>query len=159
MTYTPSSENHQGRATIDQNRQTPPTDPNAHRNRPGTRGLARLVAATTNSWRGLRAAWRMEEAFRQETTLALLFLPLALLVGANLTHTLILVMTCALVIFAELINTAIESIVDRIGPERDPLSGLAKDLGSAVVFVTLMLFLAVWLPSLWQYVRGWLAVD
>ncbi len=101
----------------------------------------------------------MEEAFRQETSLALLFVPLALLVGADLTHILLLWITCALVIFAELVNTAIESIVDRIGPERDPLSGLAKDLGSAVVFITLVLFLVVWIPSLWQYGQGLLAVD
>jgi diacylglycerol kinase (ATP) len=111
------------------------------------------VAATANSWRGLRAAWRMEEAFRQETLAALAFIPLAPLVGNDLTHTLLLLITCAQVIFAELVNTAIECIVDRIGPERDPLSGLAKDLGSALVFVTLMLFLVVWVPSLWHYGR------
>ena len=96
----------------------------------------------------------MEEAFRQETIAALAFLPLALVVGGNLTHTLLLVITCGQVIFAELVNTAIESIVDRIGPERDSLSGLAKDLGSALVFVTLVLFLVVWIPSLFYYVRG-----
>ena len=113
-----------------------------------------MVSATVNSWRGLRAAWRMEEAVRQETTLALLFVPLALPVGVDLTHILLLWITCALVILAELVNTAIETIVDRIGPEHDPLSGLAKDLGSAVVFITLVLFLLVWIPSLWQYARG-----
>ena len=128
--------------------------PDSRRNPSGKRGLDRLVAATANSWRGLRAAWRMEEAFRQETIAALAFLPLALVVGGNLTHTLLLVITCGQVIFAELVNTAIESIVDRIGPERDPLSGLAKDLGSALVFVTLVLFLVVWIPTLFCYVRG-----
>ncbi len=128
-------------------------DPSARRNRPGTRGLARLVAATRNSWQGLRAAWRSDEAFRQEAGLALLFLPLSFWVGQTLTHQLLLATACGLVILAELINTAIESIVDRIGPERHPLSGQAKDLGSAVVLVTLILFLVIWVPSLWQFVR------
>ena len=95
-----------------------------------------------------------EEAFRQEASLALLFLPLSLVVGGELTHTLLLATACLLVIFAELVNTAIESIVDRIGPEHDPLSGQAKDLGSAVVFVALALFLVVWVPSLWLWVQG-----
>ena len=100
----------------------------------------------------------MEEAFRQETVAALAFVPLAPLVGDSLTHTLLLLITCAQVICAELINTAIESIVGR---ERDPLSGLAnlaKDLGSALVFVTLMLFLVIWIPSLWTYGRGLLTI-
>ena len=95
----------------------------------------------------------MEEAFRQKTLAALAFVRLASLVGDNLTHTLLLLITCAQVIFAELVNTAIEAIVDRIGPERDPLSGLAKDPGSALVFVTLILFLLVWIPTLWHYGR------
>jgi diacylglycerol kinase (ATP) len=129
------------------------TDPQVRRTRPGKRGLSRLVAATANSWKGLRAAWQSEEAFRQEASLALLFLPLSFWVGQSLTHKLLLATACGLVILAELLNTAIESIVDRIGPEQDPLSGQAKDLGSAVVLVTLVLFLLIWVPSLWQFAR------
>ena len=77
--------------------------------------------------------------------------------GQTLTHQLLLVTVCGLVILAELINTAIESVVDRIGPEHHPLSGQAKDLGSAIVLVTLILFLVIWVPSLWQFARGFLA--
>jgi diacylglycerol kinase (ATP) len=119
--------------------------------KPGKKGLSRLVAATQHSMNGFREAWRNEEAFRQEATLALAFVPLAFFVGSSLVHTLLLLIVCALVILAELINTAIETVVDRISPERHPLSGQAKDLGSAIVFVTLMLFLATWVPSLWYW--------
>jgi len=119
--------------------------------KPGRRGLARILAATRYSWKGFRAAWMNEEAFRIEATLGLAFVPLAFFVGDGLAHQIALVITCGLVILAEVINTAIESIVDRIGPEYDPLSGQAKDLGSAGVFVSLSLFLVVWAMSFWHY--------
>ena len=122
--------------------------------KPGRKGLTRLVDATRYSWQGFKAAWLHEEAFRMEATLALAFVPLAFFIGQTPAHQIALVITCGLVILAEVINTAIESIVDRIGPEHDPLSGQAKDLGSAAVFVTLSLFLLVWLVSLWHYFRA-----
>jgi len=122
--------------------------------KPGKSGRARLVAATRYSWQGFKAAWLHEEAFRMEATLALAFVPLAFIIGETVSHQIALVITCGLVILAEVINTAIESIVDRIGTERDPLSGQAKDLGSAAVFVTLGLFLLVWAVSFWHYFRG-----
>jgi diacylglycerol kinase (ATP) len=122
--------------------------------KPGKKGLARLIAATGHSMSGFREAWRNEEAFRMEASLALAFVPLAFLVGESLVHQLLLLIVCALVILAELVNTAIETIVDRISAERHPLSGQAKDLGSAIVFVTLMLFLATWVPSLWHWWQG-----
>lgn len=122
--------------------------------KPRRRGLSRLMAATRYSWKGFKAAWMHEEAFRIEATLGLGFVPLAFLVGDGLAHQISLVITCGLVILAEVINTAIESIVDRIGPERDPLSGQAKDLGSAAVFVSLSLFLVVWIPSFWHYLSA-----
>lgn len=121
--------------------------------KPGRKGLSRLWAATRYSWKGFRAAWVNEEAFRIEATLGIAFTPLAFIVGQSLAHQLVLVVTCALVILAEVLNTAIESIVDRIGPEKDPLSGQAKDLGSAAVFVALSLFLVAWIPSVWQYLQ------
>lgn len=118
--------------------------------KPGKKGLARLFAATGYSMQGLRAAWRYEEAFRIEATLAVACIPLAFWVGQDLTQKLLLVVCCALVIITELINSAIEAAVDRFGSEQHPLSGQAKDIGSAAVFTSLMLFLVVWLPSLWQ---------
>jgi diacylglycerol kinase (ATP) len=122
--------------------------------KPGKTGIARLVAATGYSLKGLRAAWKFEEAFRIEATLACICIPLSFWVGRDLTHQLLLVMSCALVILAELFNSAIEAAVDRFGSEMHPLSGQAKDIGSAGVFVTLILFAVTWLPSLWQHFAG-----
>lgn len=119
--------------------------------KPGRRGLARLTAAAGHSWAGMRAAWHSEEAFRLEATLALVFLPLAFVIGDGIAHQIALVMCCVLVVVAELVNTAIESVVDRIGPEHDPLSGQAKDLGSAAVLVSLLLFALAWGLSLWRW--------
>ncbi len=122
--------------------------------KPGKTGIARLIAATGYSLKGFRAAWKHEEAFRIEATLACVCIPLAFWVGQNLTHQLLLVMSCAIVILAELFNSAIEAAIDRFGSEMHPLSGQAKDIGSAGVFTSLMLFLIVWLPSLWQRFVG-----
>jgi len=118
--------------------------------KPGKTGLPRLIAATRYSMQGLRAAWKYEEAFRIEATLACACVPLAFWVGQGLTHQLLLVISCGLVILAELFNSAIEAAVDRFGSEIHPLSGQAKDIGSAAVFTSLVLFAIVWLPSLWQ---------
>lgn len=119
--------------------------------KPGKTGLARLIAATGYSMQGFRAAWRYEEAFRIEATLACICVPLAFWVGQDLTHKLVLVVTCAIVILAELFNSAIEAAVDRFGSEIHPLSGQAKDIGSAGVFTSLILFIICWAPSLWQH--------
>jgi diacylglycerol kinase (ATP) len=122
--------------------------------KPGKTGIARLIAATGYSFKGFRAAWKYEEAFRIEATLAGVCVPVAFWVGENLTHKLLLVTTCAIVILAELFNSAIEAAIDRHGSEIHPLSGQAKDIGSAGVFTSLILFLVVWLPSLWQRFIG-----
>ena len=122
--------------------------------KPGKTGLARLIAATGYSMKGYRAAWKYEEAFRIEATLACICVPLAFFVGRDLTHKLLLVVTCGLVILAELFNSAIEAAIDRFGSEMHPLSGQAKDIGSAGVLTTLILFAIVWLPSLWQHFVG-----
>ncbi len=122
--------------------------------KPGKTGLARLIAATRYSMQGLRAAWKYEEAFRIEATLALLCVPFAFVIGDGLAHKIGLLICCGLVIITELINSAIEAAVDRFGSEMHPLSGQAKDIGSAAVFTSLMLFLACWLPSLWHWAFG-----
>jgi diacylglycerol kinase (ATP) len=121
--------------------------------KPGKRGLPRLAAALRYSLQGLRAAWKYEEAFRIEAALALVCVPLAFWVGEGLTHQLLLVLASGLVIIAELFNSAIEAAVDRFGSEMHPLSGQAKDIGSAAVFTSLILFLILWAPSLWQHFR------
>jgi diacylglycerol kinase (ATP) len=122
----------------------------ANMSKPGNRGIKRLVAATAFSFKGFRAAWQQEEAFRQEMLLALVLFPAAFWLGQTTVETLLLLLSCIMVIFAELSNTAIESIVDRIGAEHHPLSGQAKDLGSALVFVSNMTVLLVWGMIAWQ---------
>ena len=119
--------------------------------KPGKKGIARIIAATGYSFQGFRAAWRNEAAFRQELVLAMIFLPVAFWLGETLTHQLLLVMSCALVVLAELLNSAIEAVVDRISDEQHELSGRAKDIGSAAVFVTLTLFVVIWVLSFWQW--------
>jgi diacylglycerol kinase (ATP) len=122
--------------------------------KPGKTGIPRLIAAFGYSMQGLRAAWKYEEAFRIEATLAIVCVPLALLVGDGLAHKIGLLICCALVIITELLNSAIEAVVDRFGSELHPLSGQAKDIGSAAVFSSLMLFLLAWTPSLWIWLAG-----
>lgn len=116
--------------------------------KPRKHGIARIIAATRYSIQGFRAAWLNEEAFRQELVLAAIFIPAAFWLGENLTHKLLLIMSCALVVLAELLNSAIEAVVDRISDEQHELSGRAKDIGSAAVFVTLVLFIVTWGSSL-----------
>lgn len=112
--------------------------------KPGNRGLRRLIAATVFSFKGFKAAWQNEEAFRTEIMLAIVLVPTALWLGQSTVETLLLLLSLILVILAELANTAIESVVDRISSEQHPLSGQAKDLGSSLVFVTNMTVLLVW---------------
>jgi len=119
--------------------------------KPGKTGIARLIAAVGYSFHGFKAAWRYEEAFRLEATLAIIFVPLSFIITHDITHQIALLITCALVVIAELVNSAIEAVVDRISSDIHPLSGQAKDIGSAAVFVTLILFITAWGLSIWQY--------
>ena len=94
---------------------------------------------------GFRAAWREEEAFRQECALAAVVLPLGLWLGEDGVERALLIGPMLFVLAIELVNSAIEATVDRIGVERHPLSGIAKELGSAAVFVAFTLLAANWL--------------
>ena len=109
------------------------------------RGATRLVRAVGASWRGLRGAFREEAAFRQELGFAALVIPLGLWLGHTGVERALLVGPVLLILVVELINSAIEATVDRIGFERHALAGLAKDIGSAAVFMSFVLFGAVWL--------------
>ncbi len=113
-------------------------------NKPGRTGLWRILDATHYSQKGLRAAWQHEEAFRQECMLAALMLPLAFWLGNTALERSVLIIPVLLVVIVELINSAIEAAIDRIGPDRHPLSGQAKDIGSAAVFISLLLCATVW---------------
>ena len=112
--------------------------------KPGPAGLTRIVRAFGFSLQGLRAAWRHEAAFRQEVFVAALLVPLGLWLGTTGVERALLVGSWLLVIVVELLNSAIEAVVDRIGPESHELSGRAKDAGSAAVLLTIGLAMLVW---------------
>lgn len=108
------------------------------------RGVVRVLRAFGASWRGLAGAFRDEAAFRQELTFAALAGPLALWLGRDGTERAVLLAPVLLILVVELLNSAIEATVDRIGLERHALAGLAKDFGSAAVFMSFVLLFAVW---------------
>jgi diacylglycerol kinase (ATP) len=119
-------------------------------NKPNRSGLTRIFWATYYSYRGIRAAWKNEAAFRQELVLMLMMLPFALWLGTSVEQRLLLIAPCLIVIIVELLNSAIEAAIDRIGPEMHELSGQAKDMGSAAVFFSLCLVIASWGMIAWQ---------
>ena len=101
-------------------------------------GLDRIARAFGISMKGLRAAW-LEKAFRQEVALSVVMVPAALLLGRSWVETMMMLMSVGLVLICEIANSAIEAVVDRIGPEFHELSGRAKDMGSAMVLVAIVL--------------------
>jgi diacylglycerol kinase (ATP) len=109
------------------------------------RGLTRILRAAGASWKGLRGAYREEAAFRQELGLSALVIPLGLWLGRTGVERALLVAPMLLVLVVELLNSAVEATVDRIGPERHVLAGLAKDIGSAAVLLSFVLLGVVWL--------------
>ena len=111
----------------------------------GATGLRRIVNATRYSLAGLAAAVRQEAAFRQELMLAGALVPLGLYLGRGGMERALLVGSVLLVLVVGLLNSAIESAVDRISSEPHPLAGTAKDLGSAAVMLSLVALGAVWL--------------
>lgn len=109
-----------------------------------TGGWARIARATGYSVRGLRAAWQREAAFRQECVAALVLLPCAFLLAQTWTQAALLLGSIGLVLVVELLNSAVEATVDRIGEEPHELAGVAKDLGSAAVFASLVIGGLIW---------------
>ena len=117
-----------------------------------TTGPVRLARAFGSTWRGFAAAWREEEAFRQECLLAFVVVPLGLWLGQSGVERALLVGPMFLVLAIELVNSAVEATVDRIGLERHPLSAIAKELGSAAVFVAFVLLALNWILVLaWRH--------
>jgi len=112
--------------------------------KPGRTGVARILCAAGYSWKGLRAAFRKEAAFRQELALAVLLFPVALWVGNTAVERALLLGSLLLVLIVELLNSALEAVVDRFGDEWHKLSGRAKDMGSAAVFIALANVAVIW---------------
>ncbi len=122
----------------------PTANSQAHR-----RGLDRIWRAGLISVSGLRTGWG-ETAFRQEVFAAVVMLPLAVWLGRNWVECVLLAGSVMLVLIVELLNSAIEAVVDRIGHEWHLLSKHAKDLGSAAVLLSLLLCGGIWATALWQ---------
>jgi len=120
---------------------TPPADSSALK---GQRGLRRVLNATRYSLDGLRAAWRHEDAFRQELVLAALMIPAAALLPVTLLEKIALIGVVVLVLIVELLNTAVEAAIDRDSLEINPLGKRAKDYGSAAVMLSLLLAGGTW---------------
>ena len=116
--------------------------------KPGKKGIRRIIDATTYSSKGLKAAWLNEEAFRQEVLLAVVFIVIAFFLPVSALERTVMVASVVLVITVELLNSALEAVVDRFGGEWHELSGRAKDMGSAAVFMTLALAAFVWVSLL-----------
>jgi len=110
----------------------------------GKGGLARIVFALYNSIAGLKAAWSHERAFRQEVLLAAILVPVAAWVAVTPAERALLLGSVLLVLVVELLNSSVESTIDRVSSEIHPLSKRAKDLGSAAVLVSLILCGTVW---------------
>ena len=110
----------------------------------GLRGIPRLMQAFVCSVQGLRSAWRNEEAFRLEVGAAVLLVPLALWWGGNGMERALLLGSVFFVLIMELLNSAVEAVVDRVGLEHNELSGRAKDIGSAAVLLSLLLVPVIW---------------
>jgi diacylglycerol kinase (ATP) len=115
---------------------------------PPRTGLDRIIHAAGYSLAGLKAGWS-ESAFRQEAMLAVVMLPAALWLGRTWLECAMLIATLMLVLIVELLNTAVECVVDRIGPEWHELSKLAKDFGSAAVLLALLLCGGIWAVAAW----------
>jgi diacylglycerol kinase (ATP) len=107
-------------------------------------GLRRLWLATGHSLHGLKLCYQSEAAFRQEVWLAAVLLPLSFLVGGSGVERALLAGSVLLLLVVELLNTAVEVVVDRIGLERHALSGFAKDVGSSAVMLMLVLVALTW---------------
>ncbi len=109
-----------------------------------TSGIRRIWNAALYSVAGIHAAWKNEVAFRQELILCVVLVPAAFWLGDSAVERSLLIGTCLLVLLVELLNSAIEAVVDRVGTERHELSGRAKDIASAAVFVSLCLTVVCW---------------
>jgi diacylglycerol kinase (ATP) len=118
--------------------------------KPDNTGIRRIIRATRFSAQGFASAWKHEAAFRQELALVVIMTPIAVWLGRSIVETALLIAALLLVLIVELFNSAIEAAIDRHGDEHHELSGRAKDMGSAAVFVVLVIVGVVWGAVIWQ---------
>lgn len=122
--------------------------------KPSAKGFRRLIYASRYSWLGFKAAWKSEAAIRQELVALAVLLPIAVWLPVSPVEKALLIASGFLVLLVELINSALEAVVDRIGPEHHELSGKAKDIGSAAVAVALIIAASVWGIILFDYFKA-----
>ena len=113
-------------------------------------GLKGLIAATGYSMKGIRACWQNEAAFRADVIISVILFSLSFFLAESIVQWILLVSPLVLIVIVELLNSAIENVVDRIGAEFHNLSGRAKDMGSAAVFFCWVIIGLAWLPIAWQ---------
>ncbi|WP_039055745.1 diacylglycerol kinase [Enterobacter sp. Bisph1] len=116
-----------------------------------TTGFTRIVKAAGYSWKGVRAAWINEAAFRQEAVAVTVAIIIACWLDIDVITRVLLIGSVSLVMIVEILNSAIEAVVDRIGAEFHELSGRAKDMGSAAVLMSILLALFTWVSLLWSH--------
>ena len=115
----------------------------------GKKGLPRLINALGYSRDGLRAAWQNEAAFREEILLAAIAIPLALLLAKTGVDRALMMGSIILILIVEILNSAVEAVVDKASPEKNDLAKRAKDMGSAAVLLSLLNAVVVWACILW----------
>lgn len=127
------------------------SEPSSETLKPNGSGLQRVFKATYCSILGFKAVFKHEAAFRQELGLFVLLTPIAIFTADSMWKFVALMASMLLVLIVEIINSAVEAVVDRIGLERHELSGRAKDLGSAAVMLALIICGAVWFTHLFEF--------
>ena len=115
------------------------------------RGPKQIYKALIWSYKGLRAGWTFEASFRLEVYLFIIFFPLGLWIGQGAVEKAMLSGSLLLVLSAELLNSAVEAVVDKVSPEFHELAGRAKDMGSAAVFLLMLNVMLCWSLVLWQH--------
>ncbi|PCI07756.1 MAG: diacylglycerol kinase [Gammaproteobacteria bacterium] len=115
----------------------------------GTTGIKRLINAAGYSWLGFKAAFTHEAAFHQALGLTLVLTPIALYFGQSYADKAILIASLLFILLVEILNSAIEAVVDRHGDEIHPLSGRAKDMGSAAVLLAFIITALIWFSILY----------
>jgi len=112
------------------------------------KGIKRFILALKNSLRAFKWLIKNESAFKQEMLMLVTLIPITFLFNISVKEQIILITSLLFIVFTEVINTAIEAVVDRVGLEIHPLSGLAKDLGSAAVLLSIIITTLIWLSIL-----------
>ncbi len=118
--------------------------------KPGEKGVKRLIDASGYSIKGISACWRNEAAFRQEVALTVILFPISFFLARSIEQWLLLISPLFLLLMVELLNSAVENVVDRIGDEYNELSGRAKDTASAAVLFCLVLIAVSWIGIAWN---------